>query len=115
MTLKELANELAERTAASLAAEGATIEVTPILTKKELATHGREMDTGNIALRVFIEINADLPAELGSMELFPTVSKKQLKRDIDSVLASVVRLVASATQYRSEMIGRALARMETAV
>ncbi len=43
--------------------------------------------------------------DMGKMELFVPVSKKQLKLDPDMVLGSVLRYIMTAIQYRVTMLG----------
>lgn len=108
MKLSEQADNLAKRLADII-----KHDVTAVTTKQQAAQYGRDLPAGCYMLRVHIVANADIPPELGTMTLYPTISKAQLKRDPDSVLASVLRYIAAAGEYRAEMLGKVRERMET--
>lgn len=115
MKLSDLAAKLAADVADTLSAplqDGQSATGEPLLTKKAMTAHGRELDTGNMALRVLIVASEDMPGDLGKMELFVPVNKKQLKRDYNVVLASLLRFIYTAVNYRAETIGRVRERME---
>ena len=111
MKLSKLAKRLATRVSEAVGGH----DVTPLVSNKAMAEYGRKLESGCIALRVVIVANPDLPPELGAMTLFVPVSKKHLKLEgnFDNALASVLRFISQASQYRAEMIGRVRERMET--
>lgn len=85
-----------------------------MITNKDMAQYGRTLEPGCLALRVYIVANEDM-GDLGRMELFVPVSKKQLKRDPDMVLAAVLRYIMTSAQYRADTLARVRERVETAV
>jgi len=89
-----------------------TVQVEPIMTKKEAATYGRadDWDRDNIFVRFFVDTKTTGVPDLDQMELFIPVSKKRLKESPRSVAESVMRFIMQATQYRHEMLVRAAKR-----
>lgn len=111
MKLSDLANELAKQIQA-INPEYIK-EVTAILSNKQMATYGRKLETGCVALYVRIETEAAEITDLGKMELFVPISKQHLKQkdNLLNMMGSVARFIESATEYRAEMIGAARERM----
>lgn len=108
MKISEQADNMAKRLADII-----KHDVTSITTKQQAAQYDRELPAGCYMLRVHIVANADITPELGTMTLYPTVSKKQLRREPDSVLASVLRFIAAAGEYRAAMLGKVRERAVT--
>lgn len=107
MRLSELAQKLSDRVHNVLNAGNLSMPrdwTKEILTQKKMSEYGRTLEPGCIALRIYIVANEEL-GDMGKMELFVPVSKKQLKRDPDMVLGSVLRYIMTAIQYRMTMLG----------
>lgn len=115
MTFSQIAAKIAADVSNILNAalqERQSATVQPLLTPKAAAGYGRSLDAGNIALRVLIVASEEMPGDLGRMELFVPVSKKQLKRDPGVALGSVLRFIYTAVNYRTETIGKVRERAE---
>lgn len=113
MKLSELAQQLSDRVHGVINAGNLSMPrnwAKEIFTQREMSEYGRALDPGCIALRVYIVANEDIGAA-GKMELFVPVSKKQLKRDPDMVLGSVLRYITSATEYRATMLAEVRERI----
>ncbi len=113
MRLSELAQKLSDRVHNVLNAGNLSMPrnwAKEILTQKEMSEYGRTLEPGCIALRVYIVANEDM-GDMGKMELFVPVSKKQLKRDPDMVLAAVLRYIMASAQYRADTLARVRERV----